>query len=182
MIGQSSDGVMGGQGDREKNEFQARKIMKKVIELNVNGETHEILVEPWWSLARALREQLGLTGTKISCETGDCGACTILVDGKAVKSCLFPVMKVRGREILTIEGISSNRRGELHPLQQAFIEHFAVQCGYCTPGMIMTAKALLDENPKPMEEQVKEYLCGNLCRCTGYAKIIEAVMAVAGKI
>ena len=156
--------------------------MKRIIELKVNGVTHEIFIEPWWSLARVLREQLGLTGTKISCETGDCGACTVLIDGKAVKSCLFPAMKARGKDIVTIEGISSGKQGELHPLQQAFIEHFAVQCGYCTPGMIMAAKALLDENPKPTEEQVKEYLGGNLCRCTGYTKIIEAVLAAADKL
>ena len=156
--------------------------MKRVIEIKVNSVTYEVSVEPWWSLARVLREQLGLTGTKISCETGDCGACTVLIDGKAVKSCLFPVMKARGRDILTIEGISSGKQGELHPLQQAFIEHFAIQCGYCIPGMIMAAKALLDENLKPTEEQVKEYLCGNLCRCTGYTKIIEAVLAAANKM
>lgn len=156
--------------------------MRRVIEIKVNSVTYEVSVEPWWSLARVLREQLGLTGTKISCETGDCGACTVLIDGKAVKSCLLPVMKVRGKDIVTIEGISSGKQGELHPLQQAFIEHFAVQCGYCIPGMIMAAKALLDENPKPTEEQVKEYLCGNLCRCTGYTKIIEAVLAAANKM
>ena len=156
--------------------------MKRIIEIKVNSEIYEVSVEPWWSLARVLREQLGLTGTKISCETGDCGACTVLIDGKAVKSCLFPVMKARGRDILTIEGISSGKQGELHPLQQAFIEHFAIQCGYCIPGMIMAAKALLDESPKPTEEQVKEYLSGNLCRCTGYTKIIEAVLAAANKL
>lgn len=179
-MGQNSDEVIGRRGDGEKKEIQASKAMKKLIELKVNGETHEILIEPWWSLARVLREQLGLTGTKISCETGDCGACTVLIDGKAVRSCLFPVMKARGKEICTIEGISSNKKGELHPIQQAFVEHFAVQCGYCTPGMIMTAKALLEENPKPTEGEVKEYLCGNLCRCTGYTKIVEAVLAAAG--
>ena len=156
--------------------------MKRAIEIKVNSVAYEVSVEPWWSLARVLREQLGLTGTKISCETGDCGACTVLIDGKAVKSCLYPVMKAREKDIVTIEGISSGKQGELHPLQQAFIEHFAVQCGYCIPGMIMAAKALLDENPKPTEEQVKEYLCGNLCRCTGYTKIIEAVLAAAGKM
>lgn len=155
--------------------------MKKLIEIKVNGATHEIFIEPWWTLARVLREQLGLTGTKISCETGDCGACTVLIDGKAVKSCLFPAMRARGKEVITIEGISGNCRGELHPLQEAFIEHFSVQCGYCTPGIIMTAKALLDENPKPTEEEVKEYLRGNLCRCTGYTKIIEAVLAAAAR-
>jgi carbon-monoxide dehydrogenase small subunit len=155
--------------------------MKRIIEVKVNGVTHEILTEPWWSLARVLREQLGLTGTKISCETGDCGACTVLMDGKAVKSCLFPVMKAKGKEITTIEGLGG-KQGKLHPLQEAFIERFAVQCGYCTPGMIMAAKALLEENPTPTEEQVKEYLSGNLCRCTGYTKIIEAVLAAADKM
>ena len=155
--------------------------MKSLIELKVNDNTYEVLIEPWWNLARVLREQVGLTGTKISCETGDCGACTVLIDGKAVKSCLYPAMRARGKEIVTIEGISPNRRGELHPLQEAFVTHFAVQCGYCTPGMIMTAKALLDENPTPTEEQVKEYLSGNLCRCTGYTKIIEAVLAATDK-
>jgi carbon-monoxide dehydrogenase small subunit len=155
--------------------------MKKVIEIKVNGTTHEVLTEPWWSLARVLREQLGLIGTKISCETGDCGVCAVLIDGKAVKSCIFPAMKARGKEIVTIEGMSSNKPGELHPLQEAFIKHFAIQCGYCTPGMIITAKALLDENPNPTEKEVKEYLAGNLCRCTGYTKIIEAVLAAADK-
>jgi carbon-monoxide dehydrogenase small subunit len=132
-------------------------------------------------LAKVLREQLGLTGTKISCGTGDCGACTVLIDGKAVKSCLYPVMKAKNKEILTIEGLSS-AEGKLHPLQDAYIEHFAVQCGYCTSGMIMASKALLEENPKPTEEQVKEYMQGNLCRCTGYTKIVEAVLAAADKI
>ncbi len=155
--------------------------MKRLIELKVNGETREVYVEPWWTLARVLREHLGLGGTKISCETGDCGACTVLVNGAAVKSCLFPVLKAKGSDILTIEGLV-NEKGELHPLQQAFVEHFAVQCGYCTPGMIMAAMALLMENPKPTEEQVKEYLRGNLCRCTGYTKIIEAVLAAADEV
>ncbi|MEW6667309.1 MAG: (2Fe-2S)-binding protein [Thermodesulfobacteriota bacterium] len=154
--------------------------MKREIELKVNGVVERLYTEPWWSLARVLREQLGLTGTKISCETGDCGACTVLIDGRAVRSCIYPVMKARGKEILTIEGLK-DKDGNLHPLQEAFIEHFAVQCGYCTSGMIMGAKALLDENPSPTEEEVKEGLQGNLCRCTGYTKIIEAVLAAAGK-
>ena len=152
------------------------------ITLRVNGQEHRLMLDASRTLLSVLRTELGLTGTKYGCGSGHCGACTVLMDGKAVKSCLFPAMKARGKEIVTIEGISSNRRGELHPLQQAFVEHFAVQCGYCTPGMIMTAKALLDENPKPTEEQVKEYLCGNLCRCTGYTKIVEAVLAAAEKI
>jgi carbon-monoxide dehydrogenase small subunit len=155
--------------------------MKKEIELKVNGLIQEVVVEPWWSLARVLRERLGLTGTKISCELGDCGACTVLIDGKAVRSCLYPVMKARNKDIVTIEGLV-DEKGQLHPLQDAFIKHFAVQCGYCTPGMIMAAKAMLGENPRPTEEQVKAYLSGNFCRCTGYKKIVEAVLAAAEKM
>ena len=151
--------------------------MKQLIKLRVNGLDEEVMIEPWWNLARVLRDELNLTGTKIGCETGDCGSCTVLIDGKAVKSCLYLTMKARGKDILTIEGLRGES-GELHPLQKAFIEYFAVQCGYCTPGMIMAAKALLDENPNPTEEEVKEGLDGNLCRCTGYIKIIEAVLAV----
>jgi aerobic-type carbon monoxide dehydrogenase small subunit (CoxS/CutS family) len=154
--------------------------MKQQIELKVNGVVERLYSEPWWSLARVLREQLGLTGAKISCETGNCGACTVLIDGRAVRSCIYPAMKARGKDILTIEGLK-DKDGNLHPLQEAFIEHFAMQCGYCTSGMIMGAKALLDENPSPTEEEVKEGLQGNLCRCTGYTKIVEAVLAAAGK-
>ena len=113
--------------------------MKQLITLRVNGADEEVYVEPWWSLARILREQLGLTGTKISCETGDCGTCMVVIDGKIIKSCIFPVMKAKGKKIITIEGLV-NAQGELHPLQEAFIERFAVQCGYCTPGMIMAEK------------------------------------------
>lgn len=153
--------------------------MKRQITLKVNGVEREVYVEPWWSLAQVLREELGLTGTKISCETGNCGACTVLVDGKAVKSCLFLAVKARGREILTIEGLGEN--GKLSPLQEAFVEHFAVQCGYCTPGMIMAAKALLDETPNPSEEEVREAIRGNLCRCTGYVKIVEAILSCSEK-
>jgi len=154
--------------------------MKQIINLKVNGVEEEVIIQPWWSLARVLRDELNLTGTKIGCGEGDCGSCTVLVDGKAVKSCLYLAMKARGKDIVTIEGLAGDD-GELHPLQAAFIEHFAIQCGYCTPGMIMTAKALLDENPNPTEEDVKKGLDGNLCRCTGYVKIIEAVLAVKGK-
>jgi carbon-monoxide dehydrogenase small subunit len=154
--------------------------MKQLIKLQVNGVEEEVMIEPWWNLARVLRDELNLTGTKIGCGTGDCGSCTVIIDGKAVKSCLYLAMKARGKDILTIEGLRGED-GELHPLQKAFIDHFAIQCGYCTPGMIMTAKALLDENPGPSEEEVKKGLDGNLCRCTGYVKIIEAVRAVAAK-
>ena len=150
--------------------------MKQVIKLRVNGVEEEVMIEPWWNLARVLRDGLNLNGTKIGCGTGDCGSCTVLVDGKAVKSCLYLAMKARDKDILTIEGLRSED-GELHPMQKAFIEHFAIQCGYCTPGMVMMAKALLDENPGITEEEVKMGLSGNLCRCTGYVKIVEAVLA-----
>jgi len=155
--------------------------LKQLIKLKVNGKDEEVLVEPWWSLSRVLREELNLVGTKESCGTGNCGSCTVLIDGKAVKSCLYLVMKARGKELLTIEGLRRDN-GELHPLQETFIEHFAVQCGFCTPGMIMTAKALLDDNPDPSEEEIRNGLSGNLCRCTGYVKIIEAVSAAADKM
>lgn len=155
--------------------------MKQLIKLKVNGSEEEVVVEPWWSLARVLRDELNLTGTKIGCGEGDCGACTVLIDGKAVKSCIYLAMKARGKDIVTIEGLKGEN-GELDPLQQAFIEHFAVQCGYCTPGIIITAKALQIENSDPTEEEVKKALDGNLCRCTGYAKIIEAVLAAKDRI
>jgi aerobic carbon-monoxide dehydrogenase small subunit len=155
--------------------------MKRPVTLRINGTDEELYIEPWWTLARVLREGMHLTGTKVGCETGDCGSCTVLVDGKAVKSCIYLAMKARGKDILTIEGLKGEDGG-LHPLQQAFIEHFAVQCGYCTPGMILTAKALLDENPDPTEQEVREALAGNLCRCTGYVKIVEAILAVKTKM
>ena len=154
--------------------------MKRIIKFVVNGFEKEIAVEPWWSLAHVLREELDLTGTKVSCNEGDCGACTVLIDGKAVKSCIYPAIKARGKNVLTIEGLSG-KKGELHKIQESFIENFAIQCGYCTPGMIMTTKALLEDNPNPNEEEVREYLQGNLCRCTGYKKIVEAVLYSAKK-
>ena len=154
--------------------------MKKVVRLKVNRGEYEVYVEPWRTLAEVLREELGLTGVKVGCEEGNCGTCTVLIDGKAVKSCLILVPQAQGREIVTIEGLGEG--GELHPLQEAFIEHFAVQCGYCTPGMILAAKALLDEKPEATEEDVREGLHGNLCRCTGYVKIVEAVLAAKEKI
>jgi len=154
--------------------------MKQAIELKVNGQLYEVFVEPWQSLAEILREELGFIGVKVSCNAGDCGSCTVIVDGKAVKSCLMLAPQASGKEILTIEGLAHDNR--LHPLQEAFIEHFAFQCGYCTPGMILMAKTLLDENPDATEDDIRTGLSGNLCRCTGYVKIIEAIMAARDKI
>ena len=151
--------------------------MKTVINLNVNGTIHEIAVEPFWTLADVLREKLGLIGTKKECGTGNCGACTILLQGQPVSSCLLLAIDAKDKEITTIEGVSHN--GKLHPLQEAFIKHGAFQCGYCTPGQILAAKALLDVNRQPTEEEVREALVGNLCRCTGYTRIVQAVMAVS---
>lgn len=152
--------------------------MKERITLLVNGEEHVVDVEPYWTLLEVLRRELGLTGTKRGCDSGDCGACTVLIDGKAINSCLVLAIAAQGRSIVTIEGLAAN--GQLHPLQRAFIEHGAIQCGYCTPGMIVSAKALLDENPHPTEDEIRYGIAGNLCRCTGYAKIVEAISAVAG--
>ena len=154
--------------------------MKQLINLRINGVDEEVYVEPWWSLADVLREQIGLTGVKIGCNKGNCGSCTVIVDGKAIKSCLFLAMKARGKDILTIEGLQG-KNGDLHPLQEAFIEHFAVQCGYCTSGMIMAAKALLDEEPDATEDEIRSIMSGNLCRCTGYVKIFEAIVAAKGR-
>jgi carbon-monoxide dehydrogenase small subunit len=142
----------------------------------VNGELCEVLVEPRTTLLQVLRENLGLTGTKQGCNAGDCGACTVLIDNRPVDSCLTLAIEAQGKEILTIEGL--DQQGKLHPLQQAFIDHYAVQCGFCTPGMILSAKALLDRNSRPTEEEVREAISGNLCRCTGYVKIVEAILAV----
>ncbi len=154
--------------------------MKKELRLSVNGNLYETVVEPRKTLAEVLREDLGLTGTKITCNTGNCGSCTIILDGKKANSCQLLAHKAEGKEITTIEGLAID--GRLHPLQEAFIDNFAVQCGYCTPGMILTAKVLLDQNPAPTEEEVRNALVGNLCRCTGYINIIEAVLVAADKI
>ncbi|MBI2854555.1 MAG: (2Fe-2S)-binding protein [Chloroflexi bacterium] len=151
--------------------------MKQQLILKVNGEEHEVFAEPSKLLRDVLREDLDLMGTKEGCQDGYCGACTDLIDGKAVKSCLVLARQARGKEVTTIEGIANN--GRLGPVQQAFVDHFAVQCGFCTPGMILSATALLSENPSPTEMEVKRALIGNLCRCTGYAKIVEAVLAAA---
>ena len=151
--------------------------MKREIELNVNGKVYDVLIKNKWTLADVLRDELGLTGTKKGCDEGECGACTVLLDGKPVRSCLLLAVDVGGRKITTIEGIGSN--GELDPVQEAFIEQGAIQCGFCTPGMILSAKALLDSVPHPDEDQVKTAINGNLCRCTGYVKIVKAVMAAS---
>lgn len=149
----------------------------KNIQITVNGTEYSLLVNEKRSLADFLRKDLNLIGTKIACNSGHCGSCNVLVDGKLVKSCILPVVKAEGKEILTIEGLAGPEG--LHPIQQAFIDAGAVQCGYCTPGMILTAKALLDRNPDPTEEEIKKALSGNLCRCTGYIKIVEAIQLSA---
>jgi len=151
--------------------------MKQVIRLVVNGETYEVIVKASETLLDVLRDKLRLTGTKEGCDTGKCGACTVLIDGQAVRSCLTLAVSVEDKEITTIEGLAKGE--ELHPLQQAFIEHGALQCGFCTPGMILTAKAFLDENPTPTEDEVKEAIAGNICRCTGYSSIVEAIQEAA---
>jgi len=150
--------------------------MKKVIELHINGDTYALLVSPNDTLLEVLRDKLGLTGTKRGCDLGACGACTVLLDGETCLSCLMLAVDARGKRILTIEGLSEG--GELHPLQSTFVEKGALQCGFCTPGMILTAKAILDEEPHPSEEVIKKKMAGNLCRCTGYKKVVEAVMSV----
>ena len=150
--------------------------MKKVISFVLNGNPMELEIETHWTLLHLLRSHLDLTGTKSGCESGECGACTVIVSGKAVNSCLFPAMEIEGATVTTIEGMAQSS-GRLHPLQKAFVEHGAVQCGFCTPGMIMAAKALLDENPNPTNEEIRHAIAGNICRCTGYVQIIKAIQA-----
>jgi len=147
--------------------------MDMTIKFTLNGKPTQVEVPPHWTLLRLLREKLGLTGTKEGCGIGECGACTVLLDGNPVNSCLILAPKIEGRKIETIEGLGS--REALHPLQQSFIEHGAVQCGFCTPGILMSSKALLDRNPHPTREEVKGAISGHLCRCTGYQQIIEAI-------
>lgn len=152
---------------------------KGSLTLTVNGEKHEVFIEPKQTLLEVLREDLGLTGAKEVCDMGSCGACTVLLDNKPVLSCLTLAVACTGKEITTIEGL---RKGdELHPLQDAFIQKGAIQCGMCTPGFILTAKALLEENPHPSEMEVREAISGNLCRCTGYVKVVEAIMSASGQ-
>ncbi len=147
--------------------------MKSLLTLTVNGKKYEVAVESHRTLVEVLREEIGLTGTKVGCGEGDCGACTVLLDGKAVNSCLVLALQANGREVTTIEGLAKGDR--LHPIQASFVKHGAIQCGFCSPGMILSAKALLDKKPAPTDEEIRTGLAGNLCRCTGYQKILEAV-------
>lgn len=151
--------------------------MVQTITLFVNGKEYELNVESDELLIDVLRDKLRLTGTKKGCGTGDCGACTIILDGRAVTSCLILAVAVNGKEIITIEGLEQS--GQLHPIQEAFVQHGAIQCGFCTPGMIMTTKTILDANPNPTEAEIRAGIAGNLCRCTGYTKIVEAIQAAA---
>ena len=147
------------------------------MRIKVNGQHYDIEAAPWRTLSDVLRNELGFTGVKEGCGTGSCGSCTVIMDGNVVNSCLVFIAEAEGKEITTIEGLS--RDGELHPLQQAFMDEGAVQCGFCTPGMILTAKAFLDSNPRPTEAEIRQAIAGNLCRCTGYDKIIRAIMSIA---
>lgn len=147
--------------------------MKTQIRLQVNGFEYDLLIKPHWTLVDVLRDEIGLTGTKKGCGKGECGACTVIMDGEAILACLVLAVRAQGKSILTIEGLA--QEGKLDSLQDAFVKYGAIQCGFCTPGMIMTSRAFLINNPHPTEEKIKRALSGNLCRCTGYVKIIEAV-------
>lgn len=151
--------------------------MKQTIRLTINGRLYQEDVEPRILLSHFLREQIGLTGTHIGCVVGECGACSVLLDGKVVKSCLHLAVQADGREVLTIEGLA--RDGNLNSVQAAFVKHYAFQCGYCTPGMVITSQALLDSNPSPTDEEIRKALAGNLCMCTGYVQIVDAVKEAA---
>ena len=151
--------------------------MKQTIRVTINGRLYEEDVEPRLLLSHFLRENIGLTGTHVGCVVGECGACSVLLDGKVVKSCLHFAVQADGREVTTVEGLATN--GELSPIQEAFVKHYAFQCGYCTPGMVMTSHALLQRNPNPSEEEIRKALAGNLCMCTGYVQIVEAVKDAA---
>jgi len=155
---------------------------KKTIKLVVNGKEHTLEVGTNETLVEVLRERLRLTGTKIGCNRGECGACTVLIDGDPILSCLTLAIECEGKEILTIEGLEDPETGELDPIQEAFVENFGIQCGFCTPGMVMSAKALLNKNPDPSEEEVKEGIQGNLCRCTGYKQIVESILVASEKM
>jgi carbon-monoxide dehydrogenase small subunit len=149
----------------------------KQIKITVNGKTHELQVKPWATLLEVIRDDLGLIGTKEGCGLGECGACTVIMDGNTVNACLVLAPEADGKEITTIEGLAQG--DTLHPIQQAFMEQGGLQCGFCTPGVILSTKALLDENPKPTDDQVRRGLAGNFCRCTGYTKIFESIKAAA---
>ena len=152
--------------------------MRQKLSFTLNGDRVEVEIETHWTLLHLLRNHFELTGTKEGCGKGECGACTVTVDGEAVNACLYPTMELEGKEVLTIEGIT-DAEGNLHPIQKAFVEHGAVQCGFCTPGMVMSAMALLDENPNPSEDEIRIAIAGNFCRCTGYIQIIEAIKAAS---
>ncbi len=154
--------------------------MKKVISFNLNGEDIQVLAEPNRTLLDLLRDDLGLTGTKKGCEAGECGACTVMLDGRPVNSCITLVAEVEGCRVITVEGVAQD--GQLTPLQRQFIDKWAFQCGYCTAGMILSAKALLERNPHPTEQEIREAIEGNLCRCTGYVKIVEAIQATVAEM
>ncbi len=174
---------------RTKTDAARKRIPRaEPITLTVNGRDYELEVgsragevEPWHTLSHTLRETLGFTGTKISCDEGACGACAVIMDGKAILSCKTLTVECDGKSVTTIEGLRNEETGELDPLQQAFIDHQAFQCGFCTPGIIMTSKALLNQNPSPTEEELKEALSGNFCRCVSHYQVIRAVMSVADK-
>ena len=151
--------------------------MKKELRITVNGQLRQLLVEPYCSLLDTLRDELDLTGTKKGCDEGDCGACTVILNGNAVTSCMILALSFRNGEITTVEGLAT--RDGLHPVQQAFVDHGGLQCGYCTPGLIMSAVGLLSENSSPTEEEIKFAIGGNLCRCTGYSKVVEAILAAS---
>jgi carbon-monoxide dehydrogenase small subunit len=151
--------------------------MKKILSLHINGQPYEGAVNPKTTLVELLRNEIGLTGTKRACNSGACGSCTVLVDGKAINSCSVLALQVQGKHVTTIEGITDGAK--LHPIQEAFLDHGGFQCGFCTPGMIMAAKALLDETPNPSRQEIKKTIAGNLCRCTGYVRIIDSIALAA---
>jgi carbon-monoxide dehydrogenase small subunit len=154
-------------------------VTKAQIELNINGEAYDVLVQPWWTLLEVLRDEIHLTGTKEGCSNGNCGACSVLLDGKAIDACLTLAVEAIGHEVTTVEGLAKN--GKLDPVQEKFVEWGALQCGFCTPGFLISARALLDQNPKPSEKEIRQALAGNLCRCTGYDKIVRAVLDASGQ-
>jgi len=158
------------------------KDARRVIHLTVNGQEHRIDVGNNETLVEVLRERLVLTGTKVGCNRGECGACTVLIDGEPIVSCMTLAIEHEGKSILTIEGLEDPRTGELDPVQQAFVENFGIQCGFCSPGMVLSAKALLQKNPSPSEQEIREGIQGNLCRCTGYQQIVESIQAASEEI